>query len=357
MSIKIKVNGINYENFLEASVFRTMEAVSGSFTFVSTFDNDNNFPIKEADLVDIFVDGVQVIKGSVEGISTSSAIDQHDIRFSGRDILGDLIDSTVNVETSEWSASSLLAIARAVLDGINLTDVQVIDLTGDVGPFEQIEISSAEVGRQGFDFLEYYARKQQILLNTDGLGNLIFTRSSGQKFPVAIKDGQDGNIKSANKNIDISQRYNSYTCYSQLNPIKLEAGTLPKNIVEQKGLATDSVIRNSRIWAFNAEESSDSFTAKQRAKWEANIRKAKSLSYSCTVQGHSADGNLWIPNRLIDVDDNRNNIHSTLLARSVRYNENLEEGTTTTIEMTYRSAYTLETEQNKRDALNEDDFF
>ncbi len=357
MSIKIKVNGIEYKNFIEASVYRSIEAVSGSFSFTSTFGENNEFPIKGNDLVDVFVDGTQVIKGSVEVIDTDTAPDQHDIRISGRDILGDLIDSTINTETSEWAASSLLDIARAVLDSINMGDVQVIDQTGDVGPFDEIDITSANVGEIAFDFIESYARKQQVLLNTDGLGNLVFTRASGEKFPVVIKDGQDGNIKSALKHIDISERFNSYTCHSELNPIRLSSGSTPESIVQQRGLATDSAIRDSRIWSFNAEESSDSETAEDRAKWEANIRRARSLNYSVTVQGHSAAGNLWIPNRLVDVDDSLSGIKSTLFIRSVRYHENIDQGTTTRIEMTYRSAYTLQAEQDRRDALNEDDFF
>jgi prophage tail gpP-like protein len=78
------------------------------------------------------------------------------------------------------------------------------------------------------------------------------------------------------------------------------------------------------------------------------------------VQGHSVSINnidiLWEPNKLVLVLDNFNRLGGMLLIRSVRYEESVDTGTTTVIDMTYRDAYTLQAEQSRRDALNEDDF-
>lgn len=357
--IQVRLNGLDLVNFKEASVFRSMESVSGSFSFTSTADEQNRLPVRAGNRIEMVVDENTVLTGFVEGIESNAAPDAHDFRATGRDVLADLIDSTVG-DVKEFTGDvRLIDICRAVLNGINLSDSDVIDeipiSENPIEPFKEYDITSAEIGTMAFEFLEPFARKRQVLLNTDGLGNLILARNTGIKIPVKLKTGLDGNLKNARKVIDNTQRYNVYTVHSQLNLIRMVPGTKPSEAVQQKGLAEDTEIRSSRIFGFNAEESSDSFTAKERAVWESNIRRARSLSYTGTVQGHSFDGGLWMPNRLVDAEDPFNDIQATLLIRSVRYNSSVDLGNTTTLNMTFQSAYTLQAEADRRDALNDED--
>ncbi|MCK5020816.1 MAG: hypothetical protein KAS32_27590 [Candidatus Peribacteraceae bacterium] len=363
MSLQVRLNGLDLVNFSAASVFRRMDLVSGSFSFGSTADEQNRLPVREGDKIEVVVDQNTVLTGFVEGINSGAAPDKHDFVATGRDILADLIDSTLGPVKEFTGSVQLIDICKAVIEGINLSnDVSVFDETGSgiagptlsLLPFSEYDITSGDIGIKAFDFLEHFARKRQVFLTTDGLGNLILSRNNGIKFPVKLKTGKNGNLKTANKVIDNTERYNVYTAHSQLNPIRMVPGTNPTDLVQQKGLAEDPEIRSSRIFAFNAEESSDSLTAKDRAIWEANIRRARSLTYTGTVQGHSANGRLWIPNVLVDVDDPLNHIQATLLIRSVRYNSSLDLGNTTTLDMTFRSAYTLQAEADRQDALNED---
>jgi prophage tail gpP-like protein len=72
------------------------------------------------------------------------------------------------------------------------------------------------------------------------------------------------------------------------------------------------------------------------------------------VQGHGVDGAIWEPNMLVDVDDDFNKISSTLLIRSVRFDQDIGGGETTLMDLTYRDAYQLQAEQTRRDALEEE---
>lgn len=354
MSLKIRLNGQDYVNYIEASVLMTMEAVSGSFSFTATEDVNSRSPIKEGDSVDVIADDEQVIKGFAESVKTSGSPDEHLVKISGREILADLIDSTVG-ENKEFTGTVPLAdIARIVLNDIGLTDVDVVDDTTDVGPPEATEITSADVGQGAFDFLEKYARKFQILLTTDGLGSLVLTRASDEILPVILRDGDLGNIINAEKTIDNSKRYHTYEIVSQLNPIFQGLGTSADDLSGQKGTATDKQIRSSRKLTINAEESSDNQTAKNRAIWECNIRRARSLSYMATIQGHGYDDTIWRPNNLIGVQDQINNIDTTMLIRSVTFSESIELGSRTALDCTYRDAYRLQEEQERRDALNQE---
>lgn len=358
MSMTTRLNGKDYVNWKSGNVFRSMESVSSAFSFRSSADKDNVFPIKRGDAVEIAIDDIQVMSGFVEKINPDYTYDTHDIVIAGRDTLGDFIDSTVGTIKEFEGSVGLDKIARTVLDGINLQQVKVLIADGlTINPFDAFDITSSDVGQKCFDFIESYARKRQVLVTTDGLGNLLLTRASTDVLPVILRNkvgGNDNNILGGSPSYDDSQRYNLYIARSQLNFFNLDSGTSPEEGTNQQGQAIDPEIRTSRILEFNQEESSDSQTSTQRAQWEANIRRARSLSYPVSVHGFNVSENsLWEPNKLVEVDDDFADIQSKMLIRSVRYSQGLESGSITTLDMTYSNAYTLEVEQASRDSVGE----
>lgn len=352
--INVQLNGVDFKNFDRVAVFRSMEDVSGAFSFSSTANAENLFPIKKGDAVKIIVDGTQVIDGFVEKLAVSYGPGEHTITVTGRDKLADLIDSTVTGDKEFTGKVSLVEIAESILNGLSLSEIKVIDETDGIDPFEETEITSAEVGKNAFEFLELYARKRQVLLSTDGAGNLLMQRASTNFFPGTIRntkpDNPQNNVKSATLESDDTSRFNQYIAQSQLNPFSLDAGTTPEQISGQDGTAKDGAIRSTRILEFNAEESSDDFTSTERAKWESNIRRARSLSYKPKLQGHSIGDEVWKPNVLVKVVDDFCDIQATMLVRSVTYEQTLGDGSTTTLDLTYRDAYTLQAEQGRREA-------
>lgn len=356
--ILLRLNGENYTNFDSVAVFRSMETVSGAFSFSSSANNDNLFPVKKGDAVQVIVDGIQVINGHVERVSVNYSDSDHKITITGRDKLGDLIDSSV-FGTKEFTGNiSLVDVARNILQGIGLTGVDVIDQTGGVRPFDETDITSAEVGQNAFEFLELYARKRQVLLTTDGIGNLVLARASTVVFPGKLRnvvDSNENNIIDATLDTDDTQRFYKYVAQSQLNPYDLDIGAA--DVSSQNGQATDSAIRKSRILEFNAEESQDSFTGEDRAKWESNIRRARSISYSPRVQGHNVSGKIWTPNTLVEIEDQFSDINATMLIRALSYEQSIDRGSTTRLDLTYKDAYTLQAEQDAREATTNNQGF
>ena len=356
--ILLRLNGKNYTNFDRVAVFRSMETVSGAFSFSSSADSKNLFPVKKGEAVQVIVDGVQVVDGYVEKVSVNYSSTDHRITITGRDKLGDLIDSSV-FGTKEFTGNiSLVDVARNILNGIGLTGVKVIDQTGGVRSFDEDDITSAEVGQNAFDFLESYARKRQVLLTTDGQSNLILARASTTVFPGRLKNvvgSDENNIIDATFDTDDTKRFYKYVAQGQLNPFGLDIGA--GDVSDQNGQAVDGAIRKSRIFEFNAEESQDSFTGGDRAKWEANIRRSRSVSYTPRVQGHSVDGSVWTPNSLVEIEDQFADINGTMLVRSLSYEQSIDEGSTTRLDFTYKDAYTLQAEQDAREANTNDQGF
>lgn len=353
MTLGIKLNGALYTNFISARVAKSIDALTTAFSFTSTVNTENLFPIRNGDIVEILADDIKLMTGNVEGLLVSYDARSHTIEISGRGILADLIDSSVKI-TKEFTGGVFLTdVARTVLDNLGLDEVNIINNAGNIDIFQEAEIISADVGQGAFDFLEKYARRRQVLLNEDEDGNLIFSRATAIKTSQTLHNivgRTDNNVLAGKLNLDYTNRYNQYVVRSQLNPVFQELGVTPELISDQNGKSTDSAIRLTRFLELNSEESSDSKDAKNRAIWENNIRRSRAFTYTATVQGHSFNGVLLQPNTLIQVQDDFCDIDSILLIRGVEYTYDLASGSQLVLTCAPKDSYKLEAEKNQRDA-------
>jgi len=208
----------------------------------------------------------------------------------------------------------------------------------------------ASVGEGLFDFIEKYARKRQVLLSSDGDGNIVLNRAGTSRAltPLLNKlNGQSNNIKSGNISYDTTQRFNKYIMQSQLNnsAVSNSSGTNTQDAVSQEGQATDNKIRASRQIELVSNSSDSSVTLKDLASWHANLRRVRGTIYDVVVQGFYQDESntrLWVNNELVRVEDDFADVKATLLIRSVRYKFDLESGSTTKLSLVDKDAYTLE---------------
>ena len=88
----------------------------------------------------------------------------------------------------------------------------------------------------------------------------------------------------------------------------------------------------------------DAQNAQQRAVWEKNYRRAKSLFYRAVVQGHTYDGiNIWEPNLLIECFDDFVGFDGRiLLIDEVKFYESVTGGQTTELNCVDPLCYTLQ---------------
>ena len=186
MSLKIRLNGQDFTNFISASAALSMETAASAFAFKATADPDNLFPIPNGSLVEILADDIKVITGYVEKLGVGYAGREHTITVQGRSLLADLIDSTVG-EVKEFEGQvNLEDIIRATLNSIDLSNIKIINQAGSIRNFDASDITSAETGQNAFDFIESYARKRQVLLTTNGDGNLVIARASTELLPARL---------------------------------------------------------------------------------------------------------------------------------------------------------------------------
>lgn len=353
MSLGIKLNGAVYTNFVSALVSRSIDVLTNTFSFASSVNKDSLFPIVTGDHVEVTADGLTVCSGYVDKLNIRYDADEHLITVSGRGILSDLIDSSVG-QTKEFTGGvSLESIARVILDDIGLTAVNIENNAGTVPNFTDDELASAEIGQGAFEFLELFARKRQVFLNETASGMLALSRGATNTAPVDLQNisaSNSNNVLAATLDLDHQSRYNSYVVRSQLNPIFQDAAVTSSTITDQHGTATDSGIRTTRKLELNTEESQKTSDTENRATWEANIRRARSLAYTASIFGHTHNGAIIEPNTLIRVVDNFCDIDAQLLIRKVDHVFDLDKGSITMLSCAPKDAYTLAAEQAQRDA-------
>lgn len=351
MTMKLEVNGSQYENFESASCEIRLDALSNTFSFEAVAAEGDPLPFKGGDACKVIVDNEKVLTGSIEIIDVNYSANDHRIFIQGRDKTGDLLDSTLEPIPDIRAPITLKSLIEKVLSQIGL-DIDVID---EVNPeiFNEAEdIASPEAGDNAFSFLEKYSRKRQVLLTSNADGNIVIASNSGENAIGAVQHvigAEDNNILAASFTYDTTGRFNIYKFASQLNPVALNAAgeTDLATVVNQSGRVLDPDIRIGRQLILVSEAPSSNDPNESRAKWEADIRRARGLVYAVTVHGYRVDNtdpnsNLWGTNKKYQIIDDYLGKQERMLCNSVTYTLDLATGEQTSLGFVDENAYTLD---------------
>jgi prophage tail gpP-like protein len=357
--MKLEVDSKEYEQFTSATTTIRLDALSNTFTFEATSSEGEPLPFTGGEPCRVLVDGEAVLTGRIEVVTVDYSSSSHTISIQGRDKTADIVDSTLDAISDLRAPISLKQIIERVLQQLQL-DIEVIEnITIDqFNPAE--DVASPEPGENAFEFIEKYARKRQVLLTSDGDGNIVITRSTAQTENVAIRNiigDQTNNIISSSVSYDVTGRYTRYKMSSGLNPVSLNnaGSTTIESIVSQNGTSTDTEVQeftNSRQFILVPDNPYSDSENDTRALWEARIRKSRGKVYSVNLDGYrDTNGNLWTINKLYTVNDEFAAIDSQMLSNTITFTFDLQSGRQTTIGFLASNAYTLELEEPPADDL------
>ena len=343
----LEVNGTQYSGFLEARAILRLDSLANSFSFQATSEDGLPMPFLGGEKCSVNIEGETILTGFIEIMDVSGNSKAHDIVIQGRDKTADLLDSMVGSLSDIRPPISLKSIIEKVLEHID-SDVDVID---EVSPaiFETAEdLAAPDPGQEAFKFIESLARKRQVLLTSNGDGDIVIAQSSGIETEAVLQnhiESDANNVLTYAVSYDSTGRYNKYHVLSQLNPLPLvEAGTTSHSaIVDQSASVTDPEIRAGRKHVVVAEAMSSKNKGRDRAAWESNIRIARSKVYSATVHGNKgSDDELWRVNRLVKVEDQFCSINTMMLINSIEFSLSSDGGRQTSLSLVNKNAYTLE---------------
>ena len=336
--IELKVNGKSYTKFVDLELSRDIDNACGSLTFSTS---KKKIDVKANDVIQAVVDGVTMFTGRIDSPQTSE--DEGDISqyFTARDYLADLVDSSLPDSCKRFkTGTSLLTLINEVISALNMT-LTVQNLAGTILPFDKTEKVAGEAGVNAFEFITSYARKRQVFINSNGQGNVKLYKLNGilgSNFNFE-NSGAKKNILSGSGQLDFSDRYHTYVCKSQIN-FKTASGDAGD--YNRMGKAVDDEIRNSRYYEFTSEQSMTQEECQNRAEEEANIRRARSFSYTVTASGHSQDGTVFDIAKGARINDEVADIKGVLMIKSFSMRVSESDGETTEMVMTYPDAYSVE---------------
>jgi prophage tail gpP-like protein len=299
-----------------------------------------------------------VVTGSIESLSISGSSTDHTISLEGRDNTSDILDSTLGDMANFASTISLKTLCEGLiahLRGKGDTRIKVVDDTGNsILPFTKSEdLTRPDPGEAAFDFLQKWARKRQVLLTSDGDGNLLLTKpiaateqTSKKNFLKHTEDGENNNVLSYSATYNAADRYNKYIVISQLDPtVSTSENQSNEDVVEQKskpefdGWGQKTKGRQLVLTAETPASEGNNLT---RAQWERNIRKYRGNSYSCSVAGYTnQSGEVWGPGDLVYVQDDFAGVNDHMRINSVNFTLG-SDGSKSNIDLVSPVMYTLE---------------
>lgn len=344
----LEVGGRPYDGWTSALVSKSMETLSGIFSFSATSDDILKFPIATQSECRILVGEEPVITGFIEKIDINSDAGTHTITLSGRDKTADIIDSSLDESITFNTRISLVSVIERVIEKLGLKDeIFVLDDVGGLKDFQVSELVSSSLQETAFEFIEKYCRKRQVLISSNGDGNIVLQRASGDFSGASLirrANEQKGtvDIKLSSVSYDYTNRFNKVTVKSQFNPSRSDSTTTNNSASE-----FDNKIRPWRQTVLIAETSSDNLTAKDRAIWEVNVRRARSKIYTATVVGYTTElegDEIWRPNTLVNVIDDYASIEAEMLIKDVQYSLSQDGGSETILTLVSKDAFTLQAE-------------
>lgn len=349
MTMTLRVGGIDYSNFTEAACDIRLDALTNTFSFEAVAPSGQPLPFKGGESCEVAVDGEKVLTGFIEIVAVNYDGTDHTIRVSGRDKTADLLDSTIDtIDDLRGDNLTLKAVIEKVISQLGLS-IKVIDQVNPE-PFSATEdIASAEPGENAFAFIEKYSRKRQVLLTSDADGNIVITTNTGQRAAGAVQHvigAEDNNVLRSSFSFDTTGRFNAYKVASGLNPVALnQAGDSDlASLVNQGGGVFDSAIRAGRQLILISETPFSDSNCTERAKWEADVRKARGLAYTAAVPGFRVgvdSGALWQINRIYQIVDDFVGKIEPMLCNNVTFTFSLEGGSETALGFVGQKAYTL----------------
>jgi len=375
--MKLRINGIDFVGFTHMEASRSFLNIAGKFSFLTSPKDlaNNGYPIKVQQACEVIVEDKIFITGFIEKINIMQTANDVSIHVAGRDKTADLVDSTVDFDilgNGEFTnAITLKQVCEEVIANLGITGMKVIDL---VNPaiFSSGNYIAPVTGEGAFDLIEKYAKKRQVLLTTDGLGNVVITQAISGKSRehtlqtnlINAKNGKNNNVVHMHSMLNTENEFNLYRGYSQLaattinassNPGGAGSNITPDYLSHQSGEITNDAIRSSRQLVFITNTPVDTETMKQRCIWEKNYRRAKSQFYNCAVSAHTYNGiDIWPVNVLTKVfDDVANITGTTMLIDHVAFTESVEGGKQTQLNLVDKLSYSLQTQANYREALSE----
>lgn len=361
--LTLRVGGQLFAGWKAVNIRAGIEQMAGTYELAITErwpQQPKDWVIPPGELCEVLIGDDVVISGYVDAVAVTYDANTHDIKVTGRDRAGDLVDCSAPAkafsgQTFEQIATALCApfgveVFDETVNGKKLTRKQKKAGKKGTPPKKSrvaghVPKAATQNGETVHKTLEKLARCEGLLMVSDGEGGIILTRA-----------GMAGNCETVlefGKNILRASFEHSHAALFSEITVKGQACAAGDSKFDvQKASPKGSVKRaagaktaNSEITRFRpliivAETQADAKRCQQRAEWEASNREAKARKVTVTVQGwrEPATGDLWRINKMVRVKCPWMRLDEWLLISAVNYKLD-ESGTTAELSLVSDKAF------------------
>jgi len=356
----VMLNGRPFQGWLRFTVKQSFDKVTGDGMLEISDQPGNPLPADVGDTAQIILNGRPVLTGHVHEVDASHDDNSHPIRLTLRDKTQDMVDSTIGPGVEFKPPIKLKKVAEGTLKKMGLSSIKVIDNADPDEYRKGGEMPGGAIDKLGHNWLDEWAKKRQVVLTTDGKGNLVIDRNKKKRLGgylyKSFEDDARNNVKSAKyKNSDFG-RHNKHSCAgqkSQTDPdwenhgkdhAPAQSDPLSRNVREAK----DSSVRSERRLHYRGGIGIEGKSPEDAAKWRANLAKARKYTYEAEVAGFACQGGqLWWPGFVIPVFDAHFQISDELFIKEVEFSQDWGKGSVTKIHCTFGDAYSDKAEGGK----------
>lgn len=361
--VNLLVNGQAYGGWTDVSVTRGIESIAGRFSLeVSERWNGQvePWPIREEDECLVTIGDEALVTGFIDERRHAFDAESHALGVSGRDKTGVLVDCSAILPQKEFLKLPALDICSRVAGEFGITVRLQDGLTdraislrsakssgspggvGSAGRSSSMSLSNPiaketiNPGDSAFEVIDRVCRRVGVLPVSDGQGGLVLTRAGGAQATTSLVEGT--NIVAGEFTSDCTRRYRRYVVSGQSAGDDLMNGA---TVAAVSGEATDQEVkRSNRVLLIRPDGAVTREFARQRAAWEATVRRARSISVRVTVQGwQQGDGTLWPVNAIVAVKSGKLGIDGPMLITEATYRRSVTSGTTTELQLVAPDAF------------------
>ncbi|MEO2039410.1 MAG: phage baseplate assembly protein [Martelella sp.] len=366
--IEVTIDGARFDGWTGAEVALDMKEFTAHFSLychdheasaatLAHVHSAKNKRLKRGAKGSIKVDGTVVLNGHIEKRSSNIESQFADITVEGRCKLGDLVDCTALVDDTpaEMHNVKLEDAVGRIVKPYGLGVRNEID-TG--APFARYSI---DLDESPFVAIEKGARQRQARVLSDGVGNVVITRTGNQK--AAGKITLPGNVLKASIDESDEGRYSKTVVRGTseragkargqakldvtaepLLPADRAAGEGAATSAERAGTAATGVAEDEEIGRYRpkvylARTKADHDAARAEAEWRRNTARGAAEEITYYMKGHSVGGALWRPNTIVPVSDAFNDKERDMLISKVTFIQNNSDGAITGLAVTSPDAF------------------
>ena len=310
IDVTLTVGGNKYGGWKAIEISLSLEQIAGQFKLRTSdrwHGQEEAWPIIPGDACTVAIGDRTVITGYVDEANPEYDHKDHGIEVNGRDKTGDLVDCAAIYKTGEWLNADLKKIAFDLCAPFGVSVWTEVDIGKKFPKF------ALQEGETVFEALERASRMRGVLLVSDGRGHLVLTRASDVSLDAALIRGV--NIEAATGCFSHKERFSWYIIKGQVPgaSIFVPQDLPPEQRSQLKATSEDAEVTRYRPLIIYAEQG-DGSTYKDRAVWERNVRAGRAARVQYTVTGWEyKPGAIWIPNRLVRVQDSYTGVDAELL--------------------------------------------